>query len=81
MGIYSFTECMDRKQMKLKKFENNGITICGTSLDNLLVEVIEISSEPFFLGVQYHPEFKSRPNKAHPLFKKFVYESLRKKGL
>ena len=63
------------------EFENNGITICGTSLDNLLVEAIEISSEPFFLGVQYHPEFKSRPNKAHPLFKKFVYESLRKKGL
>ena len=61
------------------QFEKAGITISGTSVDNRLVEAIEIKEEPFFLGVQYHPEFKSRPNKAHPLFKKFICESLKRR--
>ena len=63
-----------------KEFENNGITICGASEDNLLVEAIEISSEDFFLGVQYHPEFKSRPLKPHPLFLKFIDASIKRRG-
>ena len=45
-----------------------GLIISGTSPDDLLVETVEIGDHPFFLGVQYHPEFKSRPNRAHPLF-------------
>ena len=45
-----------------------GMTLCGRSPDDLLIEAVEITEHPFFLGVQYHPEFKSRPNKPHPLF-------------
>lgn len=45
-----------------------GLVICGTSPDERLVEAIELPDKDFFIGVQYHPEFKSRPNKPHPLF-------------
>ena len=54
----------------------NGLTIGGTAPDDSLVETVEITSEPFFVGVQFHPEFKSRPNRPHPLFKGFVKASL-----
>lgn len=46
----------------------NGLGICGTSPDDRLVEAVELPDHRFFIGVQYHPEFKSRPNKPHPLF-------------
>ncbi|MCR5654264.1 MAG: CTP synthase [Lachnospiraceae bacterium] len=59
-----------------KAFEEAGATFAGTSPDNKLVEEMELSELPFFLGVQYHPEFKSRPDKAHPLFLKFIEEAL-----
>ncbi|MBR5347840.1 MAG: CTP synthase [Lachnospiraceae bacterium] len=49
-----------------------GLIISGLSPDGLLVETVELKEFPFFLGVQYHPEFKSRPNRPHPLFKEFV---------
>lgn len=55
-----------------------GLTIGGTSPDGLLVETVELSDRPFYLGVQFHPEFKSRPNKPHPLFNGFVGAALRK---
>ena len=51
---------------------NAGLTITGISPDNTLVEAIEIKDHPFFLGVQYHPEFKSRPNNTNPCFNGFV---------
>lgn len=51
---------------------NCGLTLSGLSPDGRLVETVELSDRPFYVGVQYHPEFKSRPNKAHPLFKGFV---------
>ena len=57
--------------------ENAGLTISGTSPDNYIVETIEISANKFYVGVQFHPEFKSRPNKAHPLFVGFVKASLK----
>ncbi|MCR4686687.1 MAG: CTP synthase [Lachnospiraceae bacterium] len=57
---------------------NAGLTIGGLSPDGNLVETVEITSKPFYLGVQYHPEFKSRPNKPHPLFVGFVKASLEK---
>lgn len=60
-------------------FEKNGLRITGTSPDGNLVEAIEIPSNRFFIGVQYHPEFKSRPNRAHPLFREFVRASLEEK--
>jgi len=49
-------------------FSKHGMVICGTSPDNKLVEAVELPDKKYFIGVQYHPEFKSRPNKPHPLF-------------
>lgn len=61
------------------EFENNGMLISGTSPDKLLVEAIEAKDHPFYIGVQFHPEFKSRPNRAHPLFKAFIKQSMQTK--
>ena len=55
-----------------------GLTISGLSPDGNLVETVEYASHPFFIGVQYHPEFKSRPNKPHPLFMGLVKASRKK---
>ena len=49
-----------------------GLVLSGLSPDGRLVETVEIPGERFFIGVQFHPEFKSRPNKPHPLFYGFV---------
>ena len=49
-----------------------GLTLSGTSPDGRLVETVELSERPFHVGVQFHPEFKSRPNKPHPLFQGFI---------
>ena len=57
-----------------------GLTFSGTSPDDRLVETVELSDRPFYVGVQFHPEFKSRPNKPHPLFKGFVGASFLKKA-
>ncbi len=51
---------------------NAGLTLSGLSPDGRLVETVELSERPFYVGVQYHPEFKSRPNRPHPLFKGFI---------
>lgn len=50
------------------ELEQEGLVLCGQSPDGRLVEAVELSAHPFFVGVQYHPEFKSRPNRPHPLF-------------
>ena len=55
-----------------EEMKKAGLTISGMSPDGTLVETVELSNEPFFVGVQYHPEFKSRPHKPHPLFKGFI---------
>ena len=57
-----------------------GLTLSGTSPDGRLVETVELSDRPFHVGVQYHPEFKSRPNKPHPLFLGFLQASLEVKA-
>lgn len=57
----------------------NGLTLSGMSPDGRLVETVEITDRPFYVGVQYHPEFKSRPNKPHPLFKGFIEAALKNK--
>ena len=54
-----------------------GLCLSGMSPDGQLVETIELSNHSFFLGVQYHPEFKSRPNRPHPVFLRFVEASLK----
>ncbi len=56
-----------------------GLTLSGTSPDGTLVEAVELSDQPFYVGVQYHPEFKSRPNRPHPLFVGLVRASLETK--
>ncbi len=55
-----------------------GLVISGLSPDGHLVETVEVKEHPFYLGVQFHPEFKSRPNRPHPIFKKFVESALEK---
>lgn len=58
---------------------NAGMSLTGTSPDNRLVEIVEIKDHPWFVGVQFHPEFKSRPNRPHPLFRDFVAAALNAK--
>lgn len=54
----------------------NGMVLSGISPDGMLVETVELEQSTFFVGVQFHPEFKSRPNKPHPLFKGFIEAAL-----
>jgi CTP synthase len=54
------------------RLTNSGLVISGMSPDSVLVEAVELKEHPFFVGVQFHPEFKSRPNRPHPLFVSFV---------
>lgn len=63
-----------------KELTDAGLTIGGTSPDDKIVETVEITERPFYVGVQFHPEFKSRPNKPHPLFKAFVKASIEKES-
>ena len=51
---------------------DKGLVLSGLSPDGQLVETVEVEDHPFYLGVQFHPEFKSRPNRPHPIFSKFV---------
>jgi CTP synthase len=53
-----------------------GLVMSGICPDNDLVEMIEVAEHPWFVGVQFHPELKSRPRKPHPLFREFVRASL-----
>jgi len=53
-----------------------GLKICGLSPSERLVEMVELCDHPWFVGVQFHPEFKSRPNRPHPLFRDFIRASL-----
>ena len=64
-----------REQMREKGFE-----ISGTSPDGLLAELVELRDHPYFLACQYHPEFQSKPNQPHPLFKGFIQAALAHQG-
>src|SRR5437762_1768394 len=64
-----------RDQMNAK-----GFVISGTSPDGALAELIELRDHPYFLACQYHPEFQSKPNKPHPLFKGFIQACLAHPG-
>ena len=63
-----------------RRLEAAGLVISGTSPDERLVEVIEIHDHPFFVASQYHPEFKSRPDRPAPLFREFVRAALGRDG-
>jgi len=58
------------------RLEEKGLVISGTSPNGELVEIVEIKDHPWFLGCQFHPEFKSRPMEPHPLFREFIRASL-----
>lgn len=80
MAVAYQKECVCERHRHRYEFNNqfldvmreNGLCISGTSLDESIVETIEIPSCKFYIGVQFHPEFKSRPNKPHPLFVHFL---------
>lgn len=77
--LYESTEISERHRHRYEfnndyreRYEKAGLTLAGTSPDGRLIETIELSDRPFYIGVQYHPEFGSRPNRAHPLFQGFI---------
>ena len=81
--IYGSTELMERHRhryefnMKYRdRMSEKGFVISGTSPDGTLAELIELRDHPYFVGCQYHPEFQSKPNKPHPLFKGFIHACL-----
>ena len=57
-------------------FESSGMRIGGVNPDRNLVEIVELPDHPWFVGVQYHPELRSRPNRPHPLFRDFIGAAL-----
>lgn len=59
------------------ELEAAGLRFSGTSLDGRLVEIVEYPEHPWFVASQFHPEFKSRPNRAHPLFREFICAALK----
>ena len=82
-GCYGKTEISERHRHRYEfaneyreTLENAGLCLSGLSPDGRLVETVEIPGEKFFVGVQFHPEFKSRPNRPHPLFIGFVKASM-----
>ena len=83
--IYGATEVTERHRhryefnMKYRDRMNaKGFVISGTSPDGTLAELIELRDHPYFVGCQYHPEFQSKPNKPHPLFRGFIQACLRR---
>ncbi len=64
-----------------QQFENAGMVFSGISPDGVLVEMAELSDHPFMMAAQFHPEFLSRPNRAHPLFLGLIEAACRKAGL
>ncbi len=85
-ALYGQSEISERHRHRYE-FNNDfrdritaaGLLPVGTSPDGRLVEIVEIPAHPWFVGVQFHPEFKSRPDRPHPLFKGFVAAALTKK--
>ena len=63
----------------LSKLEQAGIIFSGINVENNLVEITELKNHPWFIGMQFHPEFQSRPNRPHPMFKGFIESAIRKK--
>ena len=84
-ALYGQSEISERHRHRYE-FNNDfreritaaGLVPTGTSPDGRLVEIVENPAHPWFVGVQFHPEFKSRPDRPHPLFKGFVAAALEK---
>ncbi len=78
-NIYKISKIKERHRHRYEvnfnlkeKFESKGLIFSGMSPDNKLPEIIELKNHPWFIGVQFHPEFKSRPLNPHPLFTSFI---------
>ncbi len=85
--IYNATKISERHRHRYEvninykdKLEKAGLTFSGMSPDNKLPEIVEIKDHPFFVGVQFHPELKSKPFAAHPLFVSFVESAIKNKN-
>jgi CTP synthase len=85
-AVYGASDIIERHRHRYEcnpayqdQYESWGIRASGINPDNNLVEVIEAIDHPFFLASQFHPEFKTRPNRAHPMFDGFIAASLRSK--
>ena len=84
--VYGTTEISERHRHRYeynnfyrKELTEAGLSVSGMSPNEKLVEMVEIPSHRFYIGVQFHPEFKSRPNNAHPIFAAFIKAALEKK--
>ena len=82
--VYKTNEINERHRHRFEynnqyreKMEENGLIVSGTSLDEKLVEIVELKNHPYFIACQFHPEFKSRPNKPAPLFVELVKSALK----
>jgi len=62
-----------------QQFEEKGLVVSGASPDDTLVEIVELADHPWYLGCQFHPEFKSKPMHPHPLFREFIRAALQQK--
>jgi CTP synthase len=85
---YGATEISERHRHRYEfnntyraELEAKGLILAGVSPNNELVEIIELANHPWFVGVQFHPEFKSRPNKPHPLFRDFIGATIKNSSL
>jgi CTP synthase len=86
--IYGGTEISERHRHRYEvntryreRLEDAGIKFCGMSPDGLLPEIIELPNHPWFIGVQFHPELKSRPFEPHPLFASFIHAAVEQSRL
>ena len=86
-NAYKKSQVMERHRHRyefnneyMETFEENGARITGSYHEGDLVEILEVKDHPWFVGVQFHPEFKSKPTSPHPLFRDFVKASLKKSG-
>jgi CTP synthase len=83
---YGITEISERHRHRYEfnnaykeRLEEKGLVISGLSPNGELVEIVELKDHPWFLGCQFHPEFKSRPMEPHPLFRNFIQAALKYK--
>jgi CTP synthase len=84
--IYGTAEVQERHRHRYE-FNNDfreiltskGLVLSGTSPDGRLVEIIELQNHPWFVGTQFHPEYRSRPHAPHPVFRAFIHAALKRK--
>lgn len=83
-AAYGTTEINERHRHRyefnndyIDEFEKAGMLFAGRNPERGLMEIIELTGHPFFIGVQFHPEFKSRPDRPHPLFSEFIKASMK----